>query len=111
MATLPPLLLIDKPRGISSFTVIRKLRRQTGVRKMGHAGTLDPLASGLMLIGVEKGTKLITGLVGLDKEYVAEVLIGEKRSTGDMEGEVLEARDYTGDINVDRVQEVLQTLV
>lgn len=111
MAVLPPLLLIDKPRGISSFTVIRKLRRLTGVRKMGHAGTLDPLASGLMLIGVEKGTKLITGLVGLDKEYIAEVLIGEKRSTGDLEGEVLEARDYTGDINAAQVAEVLQTLV
>ena len=111
MASLPPLLLIDKPKGISSFTVIRKLRRLTGVRKMGHAGTLDPLASGLMLIGVEKGTKLITGLVGLDKEYVAEVLIGEKRSTGDMEGEVLEARDYAGDINAAKVTEVLQTLV
>src|SRR3989344_5044979 len=88
MSTLPELLLIDKPKGISSFTVIRQLRRKAGVRKMGHAGTLDPLASGLMLIGVEKGTKKLTGLVGLDKEYVASILLGEQRSTGDMEGEL-----------------------
>jgi tRNA pseudouridine55 synthase len=99
MVELAPLLLIDKPKGISSFTVIRKLRYLTGVKKMGHAGTLDPLASGLVLIGVEGGTKLLKDLIGLDKEYVAEILIGEKRSTGDMGGEVLEERDYQGDIN------------
>lgn len=98
MWQLPELLLIDKPRGLSSFSVIRQLRRITGVRKFGHAGTLDPLATGLMLIGVEKGTKLLTALVGLDKEYVAEVLVGETRSTGDMEGEVVAERDYQGDI-------------
>ena len=61
---LPELLLIDKEKGISSFTVIRKLRKLTGIRKFGHAGTLDPLATGLMLIGVEKGTKKLTELVG-----------------------------------------------
>jgi tRNA pseudouridine55 synthase len=111
MKELPPLLLIDKPKGISSFTVIRKLRRLTSVRKMGHAGTLDPLASGLMLIGVEKGTKQIADLVGLDKEYVAEVLIGEKRRTGDMDGEVLEAKDYAGDLNEEKIKDVLTSLI
>jgi tRNA pseudouridine55 synthase len=111
MKKLPPLLLIDKPKGISSFTVIRKLRRLTGIRKMGHAGTLDPLASGLMLIGVEKGTKSIADLVGLDKEYVAEVLIGEKRSTGDMEGEVLMSREYASDITKEKILEELTSLV
>jgi tRNA pseudouridine55 synthase len=111
MKKLPSLLLVDKPKGISSFTVIRKLRRLTGVRKMGHAGTLDPLASGLMLIGVEKGTKTIADLVGLDKEYVAEVLIGEKRSTGDMEGEVLESREYASDITKEKILEELTSLV
>jgi len=90
METLPPILLIDKPKGITSFDVIRILRKQTGVRKFGHAGTLDPLASGLMIIGVEKGTKLLEQYIKLDKEYVAEIRIGEKRSTGDLEGVVHE---------------------
>lgn len=90
MEQLSELLLVDKPSGMSSFDVIRVLRRKTGVRKFGHAGTLDPLASGLMLIGVEKGTKALTLLTKLDKEYVAEVRFGEKRSTGDLEGEVIE---------------------
>lgn len=108
---LPEILLIDKEKGISSFTVIRQLRRQTGIKKFGHAGTLDPLATGLMLIGVEKGTKKLTELVGLDKEYVAEVLIGERRSTGDMEGEVLEERNYEGDLDSEKVNEALTSML
>lgn len=83
------ILLIDKPAGITSFDVIRQLRRLTGIKKMGHAGTLDPLATGLMIIGVGLGTKKLTDLVKLDKEYVAEIRVGESRSTGDLEGEVL----------------------
>ncbi|MCD8495155.1 MAG: hypothetical protein LRY41_03200 [Candidatus Pacebacteria bacterium] len=51
------IILIDKPKGITSFDVIRQLRKKLQIRKMGHAGTLDPLASGLMIIGVESGTK------------------------------------------------------
>lgn len=105
------LILIDKPKGISSFTVIRELRKRTGIRKFGHAGTLDPLATGLMLIGVEKGTKLLTDLVGLDKEYIAEILIGEKRSTGDMEGEILEEADYRGDLGPGLVLDTLLKMV
>jgi tRNA pseudouridine55 synthase len=89
MTDVSALLLVDKPKGITSFDVIRRLRRQLGVKKMGHAGTLDPLATGLMLIGVGPGTKLLTALAGLDKEYVAEVRLGEQRTTGDLEGEVV----------------------
>ncbi len=97
--SIPELLLIDKPKGVSSFTVIRQLRRKTGIKKFGHAGTLDPLATGLMILGVEKGTKLLAGIIGLDKEYLAEVLIGESRSTGDMEGYVTDEKDYQDDIS------------
>ena len=57
--TAENVILIDKPKGISSFDVIRILRKKFGVRKMGHAGTLDPLASGLMIVGVGEGTKKI----------------------------------------------------
>jgi len=95
MSQLPELLLVDKPKGITSFDVIRQLRRQTGVKKFGHAGTLDPLASGLMLIGVEQGTKKLGELIKLDKEYIAEVRLGETRSTGDLEGEIVDECDIT----------------
>ncbi|MFC1720886.1 tRNA pseudouridine(55) synthase TruB [Patescibacteria group bacterium] len=91
------LILIDKPKGITSFDVIRRLRKKLNVRKMGHAGTLDPLASGLLIIGIEKGTKQLKDLIGLDKEYEAEVLLGIKTNMGDMEGEILEEESV--DIN------------
>jgi tRNA pseudouridine55 synthase len=95
--SLPELLLIDKPLNITSFDVIRRLRRQYSENhagekapKMGHAGTLDPLATGLMIIGVGPGTKRLTNLTKLNKEYVAEIRIGEQRSTGDLEGDILD---------------------
>lgn len=92
------MLLIDKPSRMTSFDVIRRLRRiytegHNGAKapKMGHAGTLDPLATGLMIIGVGSGTKRLTEHIKLDKEYVAEVLVGDSRTTGDMEGEVIDS--------------------
>lgn len=84
------ILLIDKPKGITSFDVIRRVRKQIGIKKIGHAGTLDPLATGLMILGVGPGTKKLTELIKLDKDYIAHILIGESRTTGDMEGEVVE---------------------
>src|SRR6056297_2482196 len=99
---LPELLLIDKPKGITSFDVIRRLRRNYSnshggekAPKLGHAGTLDPLATGLMIIGVGSGTKRLTELTKLNKEYLAEIRLGERRSTGDLEGEILEAKAVT----------------
>ncbi len=89
------LLLIDKPKEITSMDVIRRLRKELNIRKIGHAGTLDPLATGLMLVGVGTGTKKLAELIKLDKEYVAEVRIGERRSTGDLEGEILEEKSVT----------------
>ncbi|MDA1335110.1 MAG: tRNA pseudouridine(55) synthase TruB [bacterium] len=86
------LLLIDKPKGITSFDVIRKLRRQLGIKKMGHAGTLDPLATGLLLIGVGQGTKELHTLLKLDKTYVAEVLFGKQTDTGDLEGKIIDEK-------------------
>lgn len=94
MGDFSEILLIDKPKGITSFDVIRRLRRQYSDKhdgekapKIGHAGTLDPLATGLMILGFGKGTKKLNDLIKLDKEYEAEVMIGESRTTGDMEGE------------------------
>lgn len=84
------LLLVDKPKGITSFDVIRRLRRELGVRKMGHAGTLDPSATGLLIVGVGEGTKELHKLIGLSKVYEARVTLGIRTTTGDMDGEVVE---------------------
>lgn len=110
MIETPELLLIDKPKGITSFDVIRRLRRTLNIKKMGHAGTLDPLASGLMIIGVGPGTKKLAGLVKLNKEYIAEVRIGERRSTGDLEGEVVESKKVEGLI-VQEVETALASMI
>jgi tRNA pseudouridine55 synthase len=85
------IILVDKPLGITSFDVIRQLRRRLGIKKIGHAGTLDPLATGLMILGVGPGTRHLADLVKLDKEYIAEIRLGESRTTGDLEGEILES--------------------
>lgn len=107
---VPEILLIDKPAGITSMDVIRQLRKKLNIRKIGHAGTLDPLATGLMLVGVGSGTKKLTELVKLDKEYIAEVRIGESRSTGDLEGEVLEEKSAT-EVSESLVREVLENML
>lgn len=80
------ILLIDKPAGITSFDIIRRLRAQTGLRKFGHAGTLDPAATGLMVILVGAATKQAATLTGLNKTYLATVTLGSNSSTGDIEG-------------------------
>lgn len=86
-------MLINKPIGISSFDVIRRLRRQTGQRKIGHAGTLDPLASGLMIMLFGTATKQAQSLLGLDKSYRAEVTLGATSQTDDAEGPIASESD------------------
>lgn len=111
---LPELLLVDKPKGITSFDVIRQLRRQTGIKKFGHAGTLDPLASGLMLVGVERGTKKLSELIKLDKEYIAEIRLGESRTTGDLEGDIVDSVNLSSEqmsMLQKEIAAVVQTLV
>lgn len=104
------ILLIDKPKGITSFDVIRKLRRKLRIKKMGHAGTLDPLASGLMIIGVGEGTKKLSEYIKLPKSYLAEILVGEKRSTGDMEGEVVESIKVES-LKREEIEKVLRSMI
>jgi tRNA pseudouridine55 synthase len=81
--------LVDKPRGPSSFAVVARIRRVTGART-GHAGTLDPFATGLLLILSGRSTKLTPQLVGLDKRYLTEIDLTAVTSTGDPEGEIVE---------------------
>jgi len=88
--------LVDKPTGPSSFAVVAQIRRITGART-GHAGTLDPFATGLLLLLSGRTTKLASCLVGLDKRYLTEIDLSCCTSTGDPEGEVVERRTPPGE--------------
>ena len=83
------LLLIDKPPGITSHDVVDEIRRALGVRKVGHAGTLDPMATGLMLVCVGRATRLLRYVTGLDKIYEGSALLGIETDTLDAEGTVV----------------------
>jgi tRNA pseudouridine55 synthase len=86
------LLLVDKPAGPSSFAVVKRLRDRTGARA-GHAGTLDPFATGLLLVLLGSATRLAQYLVSLDKRYVTEIDLTARTTTGDPEGELLDAHE------------------
>ena len=86
------IVLLDKPAGISSFAAIAELRRRTGART-GHAGTLDPFATGLLVVLSGSATRLAQSFVKLDKRYVTEIDLTATTSTGDPEGEVVETHD------------------
>jgi tRNA pseudouridine55 synthase len=86
-------LLLDKPVGLSSNAALQRAKRLLGARKAGHAGTLDPLASGLLVLLFGEATKLSGVLLDADKEYLATLKLGERTSTGDAEGDVLERRE------------------
>jgi tRNA pseudouridine55 synthase len=87
------LVLIDKPQGFTSHDVVAKMRGIAGTRRVGHAGTLDPMATGLLLLGINAGTKLLTFLVGEDKTYEATIRLGASTLTDDAEGEILAVAD------------------
>lgn len=90
------LIVIDKPAGWTSHQVVGRLRRILGIRKVGHAGTLDPMATGVLLVGVGRATRLLGHLALTDKSYDATIRLGETTTTDDAEGELLEARDAAG---------------
>lgn len=83
---------IYKPKGPTSNGVLEELRRITGIRKIGHAGTLDPLAKGVLVIGIGAGTKLLGNIVAKEKEYIAKVKFGAISETDDEEGEKIKIK-------------------
>jgi tRNA pseudouridine55 synthase len=87
------ILLVDKPRGITSHDAVDRVRRALGIKKVGHAGTLDPMASGLLVMGVGRGTRLLRFLADLDKEYEGTGQLGVETDTLDTEGEVVRTAD------------------
>lgn len=82
------ILVVDKPQGWTSHDVVARARRLCATRKVGHAGTLDPMATGVLVLGVGRATKLLTFLVGCDKDYTATIRLGRATLTDDAEGEV-----------------------
>lgn len=87
------LVLIDKPQGWTSHDVVAKMRGILGTRKVGHAGTLDPMATGLLILGVNAGTKLLQYLLGRDKTYLATIRLGQSTVSDDADGEIIESLD------------------
>jgi tRNA pseudouridine55 synthase len=85
----PGLVLIDKPTDWTSHDVVAKVRKAFGTKKVGHAGTLDPLATGLLVLGIESGTKLLTFLVGADKTYEASIRLGQATVSDDSQSETI----------------------
>lgn len=87
-------LVIDKPAGMTSHDVVAKLRRRLGTKQVGHAGTLDPMATGVLVVGINNATKFLQYIVTGKKRYLATIRLGISTVTDDKEGEVLETRDW-----------------
>ncbi|MHA7246505.1 tRNA pseudouridine(55) synthase TruB [Arthrobacter tecti] len=83
------LVIVDKPQGWTSHDVVGKVRRLAGTRKVGHAGTLDPMATGVLVVGINRATRLLTYIVGTSKTYTATIRLGQSTVTDDAEGEVV----------------------
>ena len=102
---------MDKPRGLTSHDVVGATRRLAATRKVGHAGTLDPMATGLLVLGVGRATRFLTYLVGADKTYAATIRLGLETTTEDAEGEVNAAHGCRiDDLSGDRLQKALAGL-
>ncbi|MEU5615162.1 tRNA pseudouridine(55) synthase TruB [Streptomyces sparsogenes] len=90
------LVIVDKPAGFTSHDVVARMRRLAGTRRVGHAGTLDPMATGVLVVGVEKATRLLGHLALTEKEYEATIRLGQTTVTDDAEGEITSATGATG---------------
>jgi tRNA pseudouridine55 synthase len=89
-------VIVDKPAGVTSHDVVGRCRRIFGTRKVGHAGTLDPMATGVLVVGIERATKILGLLTATDKSYAATIRLGQTTSTEDAEGKVLQTVSAEG---------------
>lgn len=106
------ILLVDKAEGWTSHDVVARTRRAMNTKKVGHAGTLDPMATGLLVLGVGPSTRLLTYLVGLDKVYTATIRLGAETTTDDREGEITMAADdeRLAQVSDERIQAQVEKL-
>lgn len=102
-------VLVDKPAGLTSHDVVARLRRRTGERRIGHAGTLDPPATGLLVVGVGAATRLLRFVTAWPKSYEATICFGTETTTGDAEGEVVATHQMT--LDLERVRDAAQRFV
>lgn len=103
------LVVVDKPAGMTSHDVVARIRRLAHTRRVGHGGTLDPMATGVLVVGVERATRLLTYVIGSTKRYSATIRLGEATVTDDAEGEVT-ARASAAEITEDQVRAELANL-
>ncbi len=103
------LLIVDKEPGMTSHDVVDFVRRHFGIKKVGHAGTLDPNATGVLVILLGKYTKMSNKYLAEDKEYVAEIKLGEKTDSGDVTGNVVEKKDVL--CSIDEIKEAVNSFV
>ncbi|MGK2876142.1 MAG: tRNA pseudouridine(55) synthase TruB [Nocardioides sp.] len=104
------LVIVDKPAGMTSHDVVSQVRRLAGTRKVGHAGTLDPMATGVLVVGVEKATRLLGHLMLTEKRYDATVRLGESTLTDDADGETVATAD-TSSLSQAQIREVFSRFV
>lgn len=95
MSTITGILAIDKPVDLTSHDVVARVRRLSQTRRVGHAGTLDPLATGVLLLGIGRATRLLEYLVGLPKQYETTLRLGQTSATYDAEGEIIAQRPFS----------------
>lgn len=103
------LVVIDKPAGVTSHDVVARMRRVCGTRAVGHAGTLDPMATGVLVLGIERATKLLGHLTASEKSYDATVRLGVATNTEDAEGEVMSVTP-AGDLTVEQIRSAVAGL-
>ena len=103
------LLIVDKPQGVTSHDVVGAVRRLAATRKVGHAGTLDPMATGVLVLGIGKATRLLTFITGADKEYRARVQLGAATDSDDADGQII-SRLGARDLNVGSIDEALASM-
>lgn len=101
---------IDKPIGWTSFDVVKKVKNITKHKKVGHGGTLDPFASGVLVLGTEKDTKKLSSITNSDKSYLAELQLGELTNTLDTEGDIIE-KGIIPDLNEKKIGKVLDSFL
>lgn len=105
------ILIVNKPLNKTSFDVVRDVRKEYNTKKVGHIGTLDPMASGVLPILIGKATKLSDLLMEHDKDYIATLKLGEKRDTGDQEGQIIEQSPIPDDLSEKRIINTLNTFL
>ncbi len=103
------ILLVNKPVGMTSREVVNILMKRLNTRKMGHTGTLDPFADGLLIVTINKGTKISSFIENFDKSYLAELTLGVSTDTLDSDGRILEEKEVDLPLNAARIKEVLES--